>query len=242
MLRGKGYYLSSALCFAFIMASFAIAADFWTKKPYQSWSADETRRLLEESPWAATVTVNGIRNDIVGLAGVQGTGKGAEMETNPSIAYTVRFFSARPIREAQVRSSQLGSRYDGMNADKKAAFDANAAKFLGVSFADRVIVSVSFQTEIENYRSFLRNYWASQSVSKLSMTTYLNAGSERLSLLAFNAQGETFMLTFPRPKRLSQDDKMGIEFVSPRISVIGEQRILQEFSVRKMMLDGQPVY
>jgi class 3 adenylate cyclase len=141
-----------------------------------------------------------------------------------------------------VRSSQIGSHYDGMSADKRAAFDANAAKFLSVSYADRVIVSVTFHTDLENYAGTMRHYWASQSVAKLGTTTYLNAGAERLSLTGYNFQGDTFMLTFPRPKQLKPEDKVGIEFISPRISVIDEQRILQEFSVKKMTLDGQPVF
>ena len=125
------------------------------------------------------------------------------METDPSISYILQFRSARPIREAQVRSSQLNSHYDKMNPEQKAAFDANAGKFLAVTFPDRVVVAVTFHTNVQEDDSLMRNYWASQSLAKLSMSVYLNTNSERLSLLSYSFKDDTFQFTFPRPKQVS---------------------------------------
>ena len=44
----------------------AVAAEFWVKKPYQNWSADETRRMLEESPWATTYKLSGVQINVFG--------------------------------------------------------------------------------------------------------------------------------------------------------------------------------
>ena len=52
-----------------------------------------------------------------------------EMGTDPTISYNLQFRSALPIREAQVRTAQLNSKYDKMSAEQKAAFDANSANF-----------------------------------------------------------------------------------------------------------------
>jgi hypothetical protein len=221
----------------------SMAAEFWAKKPYQNWSAEETRRMLEESPWATSLTISGLQANATNTDPNFNPGAyRGEMEANPQITYNLQFRSARPVREAQVRSSQWSSHYDSMSAEKKAAFDANAAKFLAVDFADRVVVSVTFRTDVANYASLLRNYWASQSQAKLSMTVFLNASKQRLSLTSYSFKDDTFQFVFPRPNQLRPDEKISVEFVHPNINVIREQRILQEFSLKKMLVDGRPAF
>jgi hypothetical protein len=238
--RRQFHRLIVLLSLSCLVVPLAVAAEFWAKKPYQSWSAEETQRMLEESPWATTLTLGGIRS-LESTAGVPTARTSAgEMETDPSISYNLQFRSARPIREAQVRSSQLSSHYDKMSAEQKAAFDASAGKFLAVTFPDRIVVSVTFHTNVGDYESQLRNYWASQSLPKLSMSVFLNTKTDRLSLMSYSFKDDTFQFTFPRPKQLSPDEKVGVEFVHPRIGAVGQQRILQEFSLKKMLVDGQP--
>ncbi|MFZ3340264.1 MAG: hypothetical protein WA609_05845 [Terriglobales bacterium] len=230
----------TALLLLVYLAPLAGAGDFWLKKPYHNWSADETQRMLAESPWATTLSLSGVQTDIA--EGANGGGYRGEMETNPTITYTLRFGSARPIREAQVRSAQIGSHYDSMTAEQKAAFDANANKFLAVAFPDRVVVTVTFHSDVQNFASVLRNYWTHQSLAKLSVTTYLHTKTDRLSLIGYSVKEDTFQLTFPRPKQLQPDDKLAVEFVHPRVNVIGEQRVFQQFSVKKMLVDGEPAF
>jgi len=225
-----------------LAASVAWAADFWAKKPYQNWSADETRRILEESPWATTVTLGGVQTGITSGDSPNNRGYRGEMETDPSISYNLQFRSAQPIREAQVRTSQLNSKYDAMSAEQKTAFDVSAGKFLAATFSDRVVVSVTYHSNIQDYVSLLRNYWTRQSLATLSMTVFLNAGKERLSLANYSFKDDTFQFTFPRPKQLGPDDKVGVEFVHPNIERIRQQRILQEFSLKKMLMNGEPVF
>ena len=233
----KGSCLLFLVC---LLVPLAVAGEgFWIKKPYQKWSADETNRLLEESPWATTLSLGGIQS-VESTSGVPtNRSSGVEMETDPTITYTLQFRSAKPIREAQVRSSQINSHYDKFKADQRAAFDANADKFLAVTFPDRVIVSVTFHTNVQNNQSLLRNYWASQSLAKLSMTVYLNTNTERLSLTNYSFKDNTFQFTFPRPKQLRPDEKISVEFVHPTINVVGQQRIFQEFSLKNMQVNGE---
>jgi hypothetical protein len=79
-----------------------------------------------------------------------------------------------------------------------------------------------------------------QSLAKLSMTVFLNTKTERLSLLAYGFKDDTFQFTFSRPKQLSPDEKISVEFIHPRTNAISQQRILQEFPLKKMLVDGQP--
>jgi hypothetical protein len=225
-----------------LTATVALGGDFWAKKPYQNWSADEARRIQEESPWATTLTLGGIQSAVTSGDAPNNRGYRGEMETDPSISYTLQFRTALPIREAQVRTSQINSHYDSMKPEQKAAFDASANKFLAATFPDRVLVAVTFHTNVENYVSLLRNYWASQSLAKLSMTVFLNAKSERLSLTGYSFKDDTFQFTFPRPKQVQPDEKISVEFVHPKINAIGEQRILQDFSLKKMLVNGEPSF
>ena len=232
----------------------ALGADFWAKKPYQQWSKEETGRMLEESPWATTLSLGGVEDVLTGsnapttpvkprtpegTSSSQGYG---EMETNPTISYNLQFRSAEPIREAMVRSSELNSHYDAMSAEQKTAVDANAAKFLAVKFADRVVVSVTFKTNVQDYESQLRTYWGQRSLPTLSMSVFLDAGKERLSLMDYSFEEDTFQFVFPRPKKVSPDEKLGVEFIHPKIDRIGQRRILQEFSLKKMLVNGEPVF
>jgi hypothetical protein len=216
----------------------ATAADFWTKKPYQSWSAEETQQILQDSPWATTLTLGGSPNSLAG--GLSQVSRGGELEDNPNISYTIQFRSAQPIRQAQVRSGQLSSHYDKMSTEQKAAFDANTGKFLSAAFPDRIIVAVTFQSNVQTYVGELHTYWMNQSLPTQSMKVFLNTGTERLSLTSYSFKDDTFQFTFPRPKDLPPDGKISLEFVHPRIERIGEQRIFQVFSLKKMLVDGQP--
>lgn len=231
----------SALILSFWLAIQPVsAAEFWSKKPYQDWTADETRRMMEESPWATTLKLGGVQNNVINIGGPNSRGSSGEMETDTSISYTLQFRSAQPIREAEIRSAQLNSHYDKMNPAQKAAFDASAAKFLAARFPDRVVVAVTFHTSIAEYESSLRTYWTNQSLPKLSMSVFLNTRSERLSLIAYGFKDDTFQFTFPRPKELKPDEKISVEFVHPRTLAIQQQRILQEFPLKKMMVEGEP--
>jgi hypothetical protein len=215
--------------------------DFWAKKPYQNWSKEETNRMLEESPWAATLTLGSIQRGVTGLDATNGQGYGGEMETNPTITYNLQFRSAEPIREAQVRSSQLNSHYESMSVQQKAAFDTNAGQFLAAKFSDRVVVSVTFRTNVQNYEGLLRTYWQRQSLATI-VSVYLNAGKERLSLLDYTCKEDTFQFVFPRPKQIGLDEKLGVEFIHPRISAVLQQRVLAEFSLKKMLFNGEPAF
>jgi hypothetical protein len=242
-LLQRGHYLlvvSVVVCLSVSVS--AAGGDFWVKKGYQQWSVADTQRMLEESPWATTLTLGTVQTTITSGDSPNSRANRTEMETDPTISYNLQFRSAQPIREAQIRLSELNSKYDAMSAEKKAAVDASASKFLAVTFPDRVVVSVTFHSNVEDYQSALRTYWERQSLGTLSMSVFLNAGKERLSMLSYGFKDDTFQFVFPRPKQVSPDEKLGVEFVHPRINLIGQQRVLQEFSLKKMLVNGEPSF
>ena len=110
------------------------AGDFWKEKGFQEWSKKEVERMLTKSPWAQRVVIhlrqaNQIpRAGAGGLEGGAGGGPGpggpGSPSTSggfggggpsagrgqgsggfaPSLELTVRWYSARPIKEAVVRT------------------------------------------------------------------------------------------------------------------------------------------
>src|SRR5207237_10834048 len=44
------------------MAASADGQEFWLRKPYQQWSAEETARMMRDSPWAITTTLRSASN------------------------------------------------------------------------------------------------------------------------------------------------------------------------------------
>lgn len=236
-----------------LLVTAAFGEDFWAKKAYHKWSKDETQKMLTDSPWAKTVTIGTATNPtgVGNTAGVIATGPAsnagsfyggdsAEGEMAPAVTYTAQFRSAEPLREALVRSQELASRYDSMNADAKSKFESSEGKFLSATFPDRMLVCLTVSSNVQGYVSQLRNYWAAQSVAKLSMTTYFNVGSEKLSLIGYGFKDDTIQLVFPRPKSLSNDETLTVEFVHPRIQRVYEQRLLIPFHTKKMEINGQP--
>ncbi len=133
-----GLFLGAALAWA--------AGDPWTSKPYQSWDREDVAKILNQSPWSKTVTVNapwksagpglempgpegpgegptagpamgGGKQPPSGVYGGQG---GAESTMAPQVWFQARWLSARVIREAVARSAVL----DG------AATEAQAEQFI----------------------------------------------------------------------------------------------------------------
>src|SRR5438105_4988974 len=134
-----------------LLALAARAEDFWVKKPYTAWSAEETRKLLEDSPWARSITLNNVVMSNQTVADV-------ERET-PIITYRMQLRSALPVRQAIVRAQQLQAHYDAMSAEQKKQFDQSSERWLAANFDDRIIAYVTCSANVQGYRGELRQYW-----------------------------------------------------------------------------------
>ena len=104
--RRSGWNVFAAVLLFCLAAPLALrAGDFCTKKGYRNWSADETQRILEESPWATTRKLAGLQSAITSGDSPNDTRYRGEMESNPSISYTLQF----PLRAAN--STSRGARF-----------------------------------------------------------------------------------------------------------------------------------
>lgn len=249
MLRFRLYLHIALLCLG---AQAVFAQQFWETKPYQKWSKAETEKMLSDSPWAQHISLSkpGIQGtnprafaSIAGTqraAGAQTSAAEAEHQDAPHLTYTLQLRSAMPVRRAVARSLQLEKGYDSMNAEQKAVLDGKINAYL-LQPQEEVVVYVAYTSNVGNYVDSLRRYWTLQTYDLLKNSVYLIAGKQRLQLSGYGATNGAFQFNFPRPASLDEDDSIAVEFYHPDIGLIASERILIEFKLKKMLLEGRPV-
>lgn len=229
------------------LASVAAAQskDYWVKKDYRQWTAIECRKLLEDSPWANLHNVSQVFIDLI-----QTDSTARERQPNPKIVYKVQIRSAAPIRQALVRQSQINSNYGEMTADGRKAFDQNAKQFLFVDNPQSVVMHVSYTANVQNDDRELARHWNSQTTEKLKNFVFLIGGGGVRVPVSIYTPGEgasrEFQFIFPRdyngrPVIGPGDKTLKLEFSHPDIRGTAE-RILIEFRLEKMMMQGALVY
>jgi len=223
------------------------AQPFWQKKKYTSWSKEEAKKMLEDSPWSGSYAFNAMAMEIL----QQSTADSRARESRPFIRYNVQLHSAPPIRQAMVRLEQIALKYGQLPPEKKQVFDQDSGKFLGATFNDVVRVHVEYTTNVPALDRDLANYWQNGNPTELQSYIYLiTPNGKRLPPLRFTvAKGaeRSFDLIFPRklegqPILDPPDGALSLEFPHPRIGQMQDGRVLVEFKGSKMMVDGKPVY
>lgn len=230
-----------------LLASVAAAQskDYWEKKDYRQWTEKECRKLLEDSPWANLHTVSQVFIDLI-----QTDSTARERQPNPKIVYRVQIRSATPVRQALVRLSQINAKYDEMSAGGRQAFDQNAEKVLSADNAQFVVMHVSYTTNVQNDDREMARHWHNQTSERLKNFVFLIGGRGVKVPLSIYTPGEgasrEFQFVFPReyngrPFIGPGDKTLKLEFHHPNIRGTAE-RVLVEFRIEKMMMQGAPVY
>ncbi len=233
---------------AVLLAAVSLGAQpFWQKKKYTSWSKDEAKKILEDSPWSVSYAFNAMSLDTVQTRSPESRAG----EVRPTIRYNVQLHSALPIRQAMVRQEQISLKYDQLPPEKKQLFDQDSAKFLGATFTDVIRVHVTYGGAPQTLDRDLTTYWQTRNPAELQNNVFLiAAGGQRVSplrLVIGKGEDRSFDLLFPRRvdgKGLldSPDASLSLEFPHPQISPIQAGRVLVEFKASKMLVDGQPAY
>lgn len=112
----------------------------WNKKPYTEWSEKEALKLLNDSPWAQTQTVTDTSKQSSTTR--SGSGSTTAIADIISVNFRVRFFSAKPTRQAIARVMELhqkGKLPEQMAAQLKALAAAD--------FPDYIIVTVTAESD-----------------------------------------------------------------------------------------------
>ncbi|HVG18536.1 MAG TPA: hypothetical protein VNI02_05745 [Blastocatellia bacterium] len=165
----------------------------WNKKPYTEWSEKEAARLLENSPWSQTQTFTDTSKNF------SASGGSTAIADVINVNFRIRFLSARPVRQAIIRSMELqqkGKLPDQMAAQLKA--------FAAADFPDYIIITVLCDSDkASNMLQQALSLLQKLKTSELKNSTYLVGGD-----------GERLFLQEYQPPR---NDGLGARFVFPRV-------------------------
>jgi hypothetical protein len=169
----------------------------WDKKPYSEWSQKETQKMLDDSPWGKTqVVTDASRMFDTGRRLDSGQSRIAETS---QLNFRIRFFSAKPIRQAVSRYIELQQK-DKMSDQMASQLNTLAS----ADFPDYVIITVLF--DADNATSIIER--ASALFNKLTTSQLKNS-----TYLLVKGGQRVFLQEYQAPRR----DGLGARFVFPRM-------------------------
>jgi hypothetical protein len=239
MLRGlgKGTWrrkIAPIAILALCICSLAEAGENdWFTKPFQKWTKSEALEMLNNSPWARTQEIRssyGISQPV-------------------DFKFTARLRSALPVRQALVRLKQIEARYDSMNENERADFDAKTKGLLDCpACADNYVVSLSSRSENSPGWDLVYRSYSHMTLNLLEANVFLgNEGGERRRIIHFTpprAAEEEALFFFPRfdangRALFSPSDKKILFYLNPQTADSVKNF---EFDVSKLVKDSQVMF
>lgn len=187
-------------CAVLLSSSFAFAhpaVNQKQEKPWTAWTEKEAEKVLSSSPWAQTQvdtdtsemtyspttssgTSSSTRSAVTGNQSDRqsiNNNRAEQGATNQSVnlKFTVRFFSARPVRQALVRLMELKQKPEPDLAERMHAF-AN------VKSADSIILTLTVEGPDQRYTGPAMQAMNSAITATLKNETYLERDGKRLFL------------------------------------------------------------
>ncbi|HKP67851.1 MAG TPA: hypothetical protein VJV05_01125 [Pyrinomonadaceae bacterium] len=231
------------------------------QKPYTEWSVDEVKKLLNEAPWSnqyqsesglqASALEQGAREQADNR--LSGSDRGNMGRGNVPAPVIIQLYSALPLRQALVRSRQIGAKYEKLNADDKAKFDASTAGMLECKLCKDYYIITLTKTKDKSER-IDDGIFQTLTLENLKGKIWLaNDKEEKLDLFQFTppkGAGESAVFFFKRNKEdgkpfFSEADKE-IKFLFAnelRAPNNNAYAILIprsfDFKVAKMIVDGK---
>lgn len=220
-------------------------------KPWTQWSKKDAEKMLNDSPWAQTQTDTetsqrlysrisdpNLSSDAITSGTNARLARGA-INQPIDIRFRVRFFSARPIRQALVRLMELDHKSNAEVVTKLHGFAE-------MKSAGSIIVTVSFDSNDRAYFGSIMQALNSATTGMLSNNTYLErSDGKRVFLEQYVPPGKDgFGARFIFPRQVD-----GPPFLNPDSGELRFQaeypmglQIDRRFKVADMMYDGQLEY
>ena len=124
----------------------------YLQKPYTEWSLDDVTKIVNDSPWAfkfqsaEASTAAAMEQQLREQRDTRlsGTDRGNLGRGDIAAPLLIQLYSGLPLRQALVRGRQIGAKYEKMNEEEKAKFDASTAGLLKcVLCTDHYIVTIT---------------------------------------------------------------------------------------------------
>jgi hypothetical protein len=239
------------LLLVLLLAPFAIDANQKEKKPWSEWTQKEAEKVLNDSPWAQ------IQNDTdttelffqptadPRTAGArvpnsaERLGQGATNQAT-NLKYGIRFFSARPVRQAFIRMIQLKQK------DLTPDVIERMKNFAEVPATDSIIIAVTIEGTDKRSLGHVMQLFNSAVSATLKNTSYLERNDgKRIFLEQYVPPGrDGFGARFIFLRAINNES-----FLTPQISDVrfvaevgSEVKLNMRFKVSDMMMDGKLEY
>ncbi|HKP11761.1 MAG TPA: hypothetical protein VJZ91_06605, partial [Blastocatellia bacterium] len=190
------------LSMAALLLSLPLSADAqWNKKPATEWTEKDAQKVLDDSPWAHTQVFTSpitlFRGPVTGRQTPGSTSTGEANATH--VNFRIRFFSARPIRQAFGRLIEVKQKHQ--LADEMVAQLKNLT---AGEFQEYIVVTVTCDSsEAGANVQVAQGLLYSRGTANLKNSTFLETkGGKRV-----------FLQEYQRPRQ----DGIGARFVFPRM-------------------------
>jgi hypothetical protein len=234
------------LVFFLFGATTLSAQEFWDE-PLEKWNAKFVNRMISDSPWAQKQTLS---------TPLSGKDSGLQGEKEIYNKFTVRFFSALPVRQAYVRMMQLLNKYDEMAPEQRAEFDSRFKRALALDVSDRVIVAIEFSSNDPDATREMKQFLATARTETIKQSVYLiGEHTGRVSLKEYfppSSDGTGAKFVFPRvlngkPVIAAGDKEARFEFLVPLVDrnaggQTNREKLSVPFKVDKMVYKGELSY
>lgn len=146
-------------------------------KRWTDWNKKEAQKILEDSPWAKAQTEQITSSHPGAIASITTDANALD----PSVVavnskFHVRFYSARPIRQALLRLAELDQKPDPATVQKLHGLGEMKSE-------DSVIVIVTYQSPDQRHRGWVLKALSSADTLVLQNHTYLERSSDGKQLL-----------------------------------------------------------
>lgn len=238
--------------FALLLIVVLLSTAFAQKgtKPWTEWSQKEAEKMLSNSPWSRMQTdtdtsemfFRPTADPVTNPSAPNSAERTAQGATNQStnVSYGVRFFSARPVRQAFVRMIQLQKKNLAPEMIER------MKNFAEVQATDSIIVAVTIEGTDKRSLGKVMQIVNSAATGTLKNKTYLErSDGKRLFLQEYvqpGPDGFGARFIFPRlvdEKPFLTTDFTEVRFVSEFDSTV---KLNMRFKLTEMMLDGKLEY
>ena len=233
------YKLPVILVLAIFLAAAGSVAGQKQGKSWKEWSRTDAQKVLNDSPWAH-LQVDQDFVEPTPLTRPPDPSIDTRLKQNDGMTYGIRFFSARPVRQAFVRMIQLQKK------DLTPEVTARLNSFAEVVSEDSIIIAVTIENPDANMLGKAMQIVRNATTPMLKNTTYLErSDGKRVFIDQYTPPGsDGFGARFIFPRMLDGKPFLGPEFTMVRfVSDLGNSiKFHMTYKVKDMMLDGKVEY
>ena len=216
-----------------------------TEKPWTEWTQKEAEKMLSSSPWSQTQVDTDTSEMFFQPTSRSANAPNAERRVEAgavnqpvNVKFIVRFFSARPVRQALVRIMELQQKPTAEVVERM-------HNFANVQSGESIILTLSFETTDGRYAGPVMQAMSSANTGTLKNETYLERDGKRHFLHEYIPPGKDgfgarfIFLRMVDNQPFINNNTGDVRFVTKYPDGI---RVDRRFKVSDMMYNGQLEY